>query len=261
MQSVVLPNGKEIVEINPYETEFLYDEIYLQNVYASYGVEVAQGGTVFDIGANIGLFALYIAERFDPGLIVCFEPAPHCLTAIRKNLASLGQQAIVLPTALGEREGEASFTFYPNYTLMSSLVADRGRDLDVLKAGVRTKFHRQRGVLPRERLVDMAVGSKLEDAQTFLCPVTTISRVMAERGIERVTLAKVDVECAEGAVLAGVGEADWPRIDQLIVEVHDQGAREHEAMQGMLSARGYDVTLFAEPGLANSGIYVLVARR
>ena len=261
MHEVALPNGLKIVEINSYETAFLYDEIFVQDVYGSYGVSVSPGDVVFDIGANIGLFALYIAQRFNPHRIFCFEPAPHCVEVIGRNLAALGDQCVILPSALGDSIGDAEFTYYPKYTLMSSLFADQQRDLGVLKAGAKTELARRRGTVPEERLVDMIVGNKLTDARKFQCPVTTISKVMSDNQLDRLALAKIDVECAENLVLAGIAEADWPRIDQLVIEVHDQGAREHETMRDMLSDRGYGVSLFAEPGLSNSGIYVLVARR
>ncbi|MDR3713479.1 MAG: FkbM family methyltransferase [Puia sp.] len=261
MQTTTLPNGLCITEINSYETQFLYDEIFVQNVYGSYGIQITPDDVVFDIGANIGLFALYMAERFNPARIICFEPAPHCIEAIRENLASLGDRVLVLPTALGASVGETEFTYYPKYTLMSSMFADEKRDLDVLKAGAKTEFERQQGKIPEDRIVDMLVGTKLEDAQTFRCPITTISKVMEEYRVDRLALAKIDVECAENVVLAGIEDADWPRIDQLVIEVHDQGAREHETMRDMLRGRGYAVSLFAEPGLKNSGIYVVVARK
>ncbi len=72
---------------------------------------------------------------------------------------------------------------------------------------------------------------------------------------------KIDVECAENIVLAGIKEEHWPLIQQLVVEVHDQGAREHETMRDMLKGRGYQVELLAESGLKNSGIFEIIARR
>ncbi len=77
----------------------------------------------------------------------------------------------------------------------------------------------------------------------------------------RVSLAKIDVERAEQLVLAGIEDRDWPRFDQLVIEVHDQGLREHEIMAERFRSRGYTVRLFVEPMLKNSAIHVLVAKR
>jgi hypothetical protein len=78
MAHVTLPNGIPVVEINAYETKFLYDEIFVQQVYGSHGISVPPGGVILDIGANIGIFALYGMMKFPGAKIYCFEPAPHC---------------------------------------------------------------------------------------------------------------------------------------------------------------------------------------
>jgi FkbM family methyltransferase len=261
VHSVTLPNGIDIVEINPHETSFLYDEIFIQELYGSRGIEIAPGGVVIDVGANIGLFALYMAQKFNVGRMFCFEPAPHCFEALKTNVAPLGTSVVVSNAALGDGEGQAEFTYYPNYTIMSSMVADKQRDGDVLRAGARTQLERKFNKAADERMVEYLVGRKLDDAQTFQCPVTTLSQTFATHGINRAALVKIDVECAETIVLNGIADADWARIDQFVIEVHDQGAQEHEAMRDRLVAKGYNVQLLAESNLVNSGIFEIIARR
>ena len=46
----------------PAEVMFLYDEVYQQQQYLQQGVVLRQGGTVLDVGANIGLFSMLAAE-------------------------------------------------------------------------------------------------------------------------------------------------------------------------------------------------------
>jgi FkbM family methyltransferase len=179
---------------------------------------------------------------------------------LTKNLAHLKDKVVISNSALGDREGEAKFTYYPNYTIMSSMVADKQRDHEVLSAGAKTQYERQHGAAD-ERTVELLVGKKLEEAQTFNCRISTLSNVIETFGIKRVSLVKVDVECAENIVLAGIREEHWPLIDQLVVEVHDQGAREHETMRDMLETKGYHVKLMTESNLKNSGIFEIIARR
>ncbi len=45
------------------------------------------------------------------------------------------------------------------------------------------------------------------------------------QGLERVDLLKIDVERAELDVLHGVRQQDWPRIRQVVLEVHDVGGQ------------------------------------
>ncbi len=53
------------------------------------------------------------------------------------------------------------------------------------------------------------------------CRLRTLSEVIESEGVTRIDLLKVDVEGAEAAVLDGCAEKDWPRIRQVVVEVHD----------------------------------------
>ena len=50
----------------------------------------------------------------------------------------------------------------------------------------------------------------------------TVSEVLAEEGLERIDLLKVDVEKSEQEVLAGIREEDWEKIKQVVLEVHDR---------------------------------------
>ena len=261
MRRTVLPNTLAICEINPHETRFLYNEIFVQKTYMKHGVEISPGDTIIDAGANIGLFALFALVNFNPARVFCFEPATHCLEALRFNLAAWGNRAVVVGSALADFHGEANFTYYPGYSIMSGLFADEARDLDVLKAGARTQMARVSKVPVDDRRIELLVGSKLENPLSYKCPVTTISSVIEQYEIENIDLLKIDVERAENAIIRGIDDKHWERIRQIVVEVHDQGGREHETMRDQLARRGYETVLDIEDGLENSAIYSLTARR
>jgi FkbM family methyltransferase len=259
--TVTLPNGMKLAELNPHETKFLYDEIFVQEVYAAYGLQTPAGGLVLDIGANIGMFAYYIAEKVPDVRVWCFEPAPHCLERLRLNAARLGDACRIFPIALGDREDEVEFGYYPHYSIISGMFADEAQDMAMLRAGARTLYQQKYRREPDERELDLLVGSKLQGKQTIRCSMRRLSSILAEEKVDRVALAKIDVERAENIILAGIDAPHWGRIDQLVVEVHDQGAREHETMAAKLRELGYRTELFVEPTLKNSEIYVLVAKR
>jgi len=261
MRDAVLPNKIPICEINSYETKFLYNEIFIQKSYMKHDIEIGHGDTIIDAGANIGLFALYLFTEYNPSRIFCFEPAPNCLAALRVNLAKWADRVVIAESALGDSAGEAEFTYYPGYSIMSGLFANKDRDLDVLKAGARTQAARLSKVTVEERFIDALVGSKLENSVSFKCPVTTVSDVICKYDIQTVNLLKIDVERAENAIIRGINDEHWERIKQIVVEVHDQGAREHEVMRDILASKGYNTVLDIEDGLDNSAIYGLTARR
>lgn len=51
---VELPNGLEVDGNSPSEIEFLYHEIFEEEIYLQHGITVQKGDVVVDVGANIG---------------------------------------------------------------------------------------------------------------------------------------------------------------------------------------------------------------
>ena len=62
MRSVVLPNDLKIFAPNELEARTLYREIFTERTYSSHGVSVTDGDCVFDVGANIGLYSIFLAQ-------------------------------------------------------------------------------------------------------------------------------------------------------------------------------------------------------
>ena len=57
-----LPNGLEIAHNNKNETDLLYLELFEERTYLRHGISLRDGDSVFDIGANVGLFTLFVHE-------------------------------------------------------------------------------------------------------------------------------------------------------------------------------------------------------
>jgi FkbM family methyltransferase len=66
---------------------------------------VGAADVVWDVGANVGVYAELFATRVGPrGLVCAFEPAPACFEALRKRLQPFSQ-ARVFNFALGSTDG------------------------------------------------------------------------------------------------------------------------------------------------------------
>lgn len=61
-----------------------------------------------DIGANIGISAVYLATLFPHARVLAFEPSPDNLALLERNTKPL-QRVQALPIALGERDGTLEF--------------------------------------------------------------------------------------------------------------------------------------------------------
>lgn len=257
---VRLPDGRMIQEINAYETKFLFKEIFADRRYLQNGITLSDGDVVFDVGANIGLFSLFCLDQAAVK-VYAFEPAPHCIACMRRNLAAVKDAVEIVDAALTDTDGPLTFTYYPHYSIMSSLKADAAFDAETLRRGVRKQLPQGTDPARAARMVELHVGGKLQDPVEFTCSGYTISSVLRRYQVPRIDLLKIDVEKAEAMVLAGIAPADWSCIRQIIVEVHDFGNAEHEAMATQLRSHGFRTVVEASDDLSDSAIYNLYATR
>ncbi|GGC48553.1 non-ribosomal peptide synthetase [Chelatococcus reniformis] len=234
-----LPNGLAVVELNRNETDFLYEEMFERNAYLRHGLALSAGDVVFDVGANIGLFSLS-AHVAAPGLkLHAFEPNPEVYALLDANLHLYGADAVAHPIGLGAATGAGEFSFYPGFSILSGLHADGNAEAAVVRSFVR-KHERDERAYDGEGL-DELIGERLR-VRTFAVELDTLSAVMARSGVERIDLLKINVEKAELEVLAGIDDADWPRIRQVALEVHDIDGRLAQ-VQALLQRHGFTVAV------------------
>ncbi|MDP3849580.1 MAG: FkbM family methyltransferase [Luteolibacter sp.] len=257
------PNGLDIVLHSISETKYVYKEIFEDQVYFRHGVDLRSGETVFDIGANIGLFTIFVKESFHDIEVHAFEPSPPIFDILKTNVAKYGDSVAVYPCGVADHTGEAKFTYYPNYTIMSGLHAGGEQDKEILRKGIRSQLV-ERQVDPSDiqersldRMVNVALGQKLE----YLCQLRTISDIIEEKRILTIGLLKIDAEGSEIAILAGIRDEHWKRIRQIVLEIHDPNGSARLTVTTLLNRQGYICVLDEEKNLSGSGIINCYARR
>jgi FkbM family methyltransferase len=256
-----LPNGMAVVQLNKNETDFLYKEIFEEATYLRHGVTVSPGDCVFDVGANIGLFSLFIAGICPDVQIHAFEPLPSACELLRVNMELYGLNAKVFECGISGEVGSDTFVYYPNVSIFSGRFGDGG---DVEKV-VRSFLHNERNtqsagsVGSNDALLDELLTERLKN-EHITCALTTISRVIHEQGVEQIDLLKIDAEKSELDVLAGIEEKDWAKIRQMVIEVHDGDGRLEE-VKGLLEQHGYGVAVEQDAALSGTGLYNLYAVR
>ena len=72
-----LPNNLAVVHLNKNETDYLYREQFEVQAYLKHGIRIHDGDCIFDVGANIGLFALFAHLQGKDIDIYAFEPNPY----------------------------------------------------------------------------------------------------------------------------------------------------------------------------------------
>lgn len=229
ISETTLPDGMPVFYLRKQDLKFMYDEM---PAYFEQGIEVRKGDTVFDIGANIGLFALNVHQRCEgEGAVYAFEPIPAIYEALARNVArSASGMVRALPYGISREAKQLSFTYYPNAPIGSTAYHE-----DAMQGVRKCKEAVLKNVkelpetraktwwIPRfilSRLMDMGIRRGFQP-QEVVCEVRTVSDVIREYSIERIHLLKVDAEYAEMDVLMGISAEDWPKIGQVLVEVHD----------------------------------------
>jgi FkbH-like protein/FkbM family methyltransferase len=257
----VVPGVGEIAHLIGYETESLYDEIFARQAYLRHGIELRDGDCVFDVGANIGLFTLFVHSRCADARVFAFEPSPPAYDVLRRNVAAHCPGTRVFDYGLSDGNGTRPFTFYRTSTVFSGFAADPARDRVAVEAVVRNAV---RTTLPQgspdlEPLVEELTRGRL-DAEVYPRQTRTLSSVITEHGVRRIDLLKIDTEGSEADILAGVAEQHWPLIRQVVVEVHD--AARGRRLRELLARHGFQVVLDdTDETLRGTGFAHVFARR
>jgi FkbM family methyltransferase len=257
-----VPGIGEIAHLHEYETEYLYDEIFKQETYLRHGVTLHPGDTVFDIGANIGMFTLFVQHRFPGARVYAFEPAPPTFEALRENVARYCPDSQAFNYGISGENGSKPFTYYRNSTVFSGFAADPERDAATIRTVVENVLHAQfpATTLDLRPIVSGLLRDRLAaDVQQRL--TKTLSSVLRDTGVDRIDLLKIDTEGSEAEVLLGIEDTDWGRIRQVVLEVHGRDEQRQDIVT-LLERRGFKVVVDRQEDLLRgTALTAVVARR
>ena len=262
-----LPNRMAIVHLNKNETDYLYQEIFAQQSYLKHGIRLPNGACVFDVGANIGLFTLFVNQQCPDARIYAFEPIPPIFETLRINADLYGSNVKLYPVGLSNTETTATFAYYPAFSMMSGLsaYANAEQEVEVVKQFLRNEQQsRVPGSATLLKHADEILAGRFE-GQSYRCRLKRLSDVIQEEAVERIDLLKVDVQRAELDVLGGLEAEDWEKIQQIVMEVHDL---EGQATEGrveeiiaLLESQKYQVVVDQYELLKGTDRYALYALR
>jgi FkbM family methyltransferase len=239
---IEVASGERIYGTSPIDVRFLYREIFEWGSYR--GLALPERPLVVDAGANVGLFTLFLKRQCPDARVLAFEPVPQLAEAARRNVAHFGLTDVTVHTiALGAAPASAvRLRHYPLRPSGSSLVLDDQTALQRISTG---------WLSPR-------VNDRLYRSREVTVDVVPLSRYLPDR--RRVDLLKIDVVGVELDVLHGVTDAQWQRVDQVVVDVQEQDGRVG-AVSRVLSGHGMTVTVGQSSAAAGDGVNFLVRGR
>jgi len=206
---VELEDGLQVFASSNMELQFLHEEIFHAGCYDD--INLPEHAFVVDVGANIGMFSIFIKRNYPDAQILAFEPAPETARILRQNLDLHGLSADVTVHEVGlggTADPAAHFTYYPALP------------------GNTTRYPDQKGpaIVALTRFYSSEkVAQRLYRGQDITVPVERLSAYLTDG--RPVDLLKVDVEGDELDVLLGIDDAHWPLIRQAIMEVQDYQGR------------------------------------
>jgi FkbM family methyltransferase len=268
-RTICLPNGLSVQGLTKDDTLMIYKDIFEDDCYRLHGVTIKDGDCIVDVGANTGLFLLFLNQICKRARVYAFEPLPAIFRVLQLNARARNKlDAKLFNTGLSNRAGKATFTYYPRMSNASTMYPD---DSEEAKARARTYIVEQFKTLPlplalflgllpdllRRRLAERVRRFYLKK-QAVTCELTTLSAVFQEQHIASVDLLKIDAEQSEEDILAGIGALDWPKIRQMIVEVH-HGEGATQAIVRQLNGHGFRTTIGSNPAFPT--LYLIYAVR
>ena len=259
LPSFLLPNGLTVFGLNENDTLTVYRDIFDDDCYRMHGVTIEDGDCILDVGANTGLFIVFLNKIGVKVRVCAFEPAPAIFEVLGRNVETHNKLPVQLfNVGLSREAGHASFTYYPRFSNASTLYPDesaegalRGRQfiIDQIPT-VRWPLRTMLAWIPRpiKHLIAERIRRYYLKKETVTCELWNLSEFLRKYNIDRVDLLKLDAEQSEQQILAGLTEEDWPKIRQIVVEVHGGESATRE-MAEMLAGRGFRTAVDPNPAM------------
>ncbi len=203
--SIVLRNGVLMNSPPEVALNFLFHEIWLDEFYAPKGYGIKANETVVDIGANIGVFALWAATRAENVRVKSYEPFPKNAEYFVANLKLSGLK---------------------NIEFKAAAVAD--------KAGTR-KLHVD------DSWILHSLSEEDSDEQSVEVDCVSLDMVFAD--LEKCDFLKLDCEGGEYQILYAASDESLRKIGRVVCEfnVLDSKQRNGNALREFLLNKGFVV--------------------
>ena len=158
------------------------EQVFLDGEYHVEPIAPESIEYIVDLGSNIGVTAMFWAQRYPKARMALVEPDPDNFKLLQRNTAAFQDRCVLLNAAVSDRRGETSF-----------FRSDREYGHSILKAD--------------------------DSVSEIKVKTLTVSDVLSEAGFPRVDLLKMDIEGGEQIVMPTIGT--WKHAPRyLIAELH-----------------------------------------
>lgn len=265
MNTVKLIDGTEIFCLKKPEAKMLDHHV---EGYMQHGISINNGDTVFDVGANIGVFGVRAVQKHNKVRVFAFEPIPEIFEVLKKNSEKFGKERFfALNYGASDSNGTTTFSYFPNTPALSTSHPEMwDENPDAFEKAVKGSMKNAPPDMKWMKWLPTSLSGIVarflrSGKQTITCELRTISSVIEEYKIEKIDLLKIDCEGAELAAIKGIKEDDWKKINKVVVEVHDIENR-LQFITDLLKKEGFaNIVKEKEKALEETALYNLYATK
>lgn len=218
VKTITLEIGGVAIPVRvPTKELFRLQSIFEEQEYAVADTEPVR--TIVDIGANIGLSAMYFKASHPAARVYCFEPCSTSFALLAHNIARLADVQ-AWQVAVSDFDGQATLKIHAANSGQNSLV-----------------------------------GQDANFASSETVPVRDAGALLRELSLTEIDILKVDTEGSELPILRSLAPM-LPQVRHILVETHGMQDRlaieallhSHELARDRSHAEGFGVLWFRRKG-------------
>lgn len=200
-------NKQKLNVKNHFDCLFInYNEMFVDKKYDCYELDKMQ--TVFDIGANSGLFSL-LAINKGAKKVYAFEPNEESLINLKSVTKDLNVE--IVPKAVYTKDEDLKFYIDPNNTTIGSISEEHIKKINA------------------------------SSVEKITVPAISLKTFIKENNIDKVSMVKMDIEGAEYDVIENLDSDTFDKIDSFLIEFHNNENKRVKIITDKLIEQGYHI--------------------
>ena len=217
-----VPNQAALLNLN-----YTVYEIFTLKSYERKGWEIAQTDTILDIGAHMGVFALWAAKQAPRGKIISIEPTENIESLTKSIEINKLKNITPLKVAIGKDDSFIELFTSPNYNSSNSNTQFTHspflRFLTFL--GFNTIHRKHKNQRKTERVKTVSIAS-----------------IMDKYKLKQIDYLKIDCEGGEYDVFNYLPEKYFPRIKKIAMEFHHfHPSHDYRKLKALFEKHGFEV--------------------